>query len=184
MTKLLELAAARRLLTLWFGFLAVTTLAGVFVLNPLLDPDRSIFSMPQLNLQFSYTPENGQQVLDSWGAGAADRYLDWIWIDLAWALSYGPFFAMLIWTLGGHRIWVALPLVEMCLNLTETSLEMWWVGAHTPADPMFGVFLAHSILATVKWAMVPLYLCHSGVLIHRAVVRARAARQALPALAH
>lgn len=183
MKKLLDLAGKYKLITLWFGFLATSTLAGIFVLNPKLDPDKSIFSMPQLNLQFSYTPENGQAVLNSWGAGATDRYLDWIWIDLAWALSYGPFFAMLIWALGGKRSWALLPLVEMCLNLTETSLEMWWVGAHTASDPMFGVFLLHSVLATIKWAMVPLYLGHSGILIYRAIAKARTSRPApLPEL--
>ena len=187
MRKLLDLAAHNKVLTLWFGFLVLSTAAGAFVLNPILDPDRSILSMPQLNLQFSYTPENGDAVLNSWGAGASARYLDWIWIDLAWALSYGPFFAMLIWKLSGNRLWTLLPLAEMCLNLTETSLEMWWVGAHTPAEPMSGVFLLHSVLATIKWAMVPCYLGHTGVLIVRAVRRVRAekaAAQPVPALAH
>lgn len=186
MKKLLSLAADNKIITLWFGFLVLTTAAGMFVLNPILDPDRSIFSMPQLNLQFSYTPENGDAVLSEWGADAATRYLDWIWIDLAWALSYGPFFAMLIWRLSGNLLWSVVPLVEMCLNLTETSLEMWWVGAHTPTDPMFGVFLLHSVLATIKWAIVPWYLGHTGLLIHRAVRRARAegAAAPVPSLAH
>lgn len=186
MKKLLSLAAANKITTVWFGILVVTTALGMFVLNPILDPDRSIFSMPQLNLQFSYTPDNGDAVLADWGAGAADRYLDWIWIDLAWALSYGPFFAMLIWKLSGNRLWAIVPLVEMCLNLTETSLEMWWVGTHTQADPMFGVFLAHSILATIKWAIVPWYLGHTGLLVYRAVRENRAANavEPAPALVH
>jgi hypothetical protein len=186
MKKLLSFAADNKILTLWFGFLVLTTAAGMFVLNPILDPDRSIFSMPQLNMQFSYTPENGDAVLADWGAGASERYLDWIWIDLAWALSYGPFFSMLIWKLSGNRLWSLLPLAEMCLNLTETSLEMWWVGTHTPANPMLGVFLTHSILATIKWAMVPCYLGHTGLLIFRTVRAARATTpvEPVPALAH
>jgi hypothetical protein len=174
MSRLLRLAAKDEILTLWFVFLVLSTAAGMFVLNPILDPDRSIFSMPQLNLQFSYTPENGDVVLDTWGAGAEQRYLSWIWIDLAWALSYGPFFSMLIWKLSRHRVWALVPLVEMSLNLTETSLEIWWVGAHTPAQPMFAVFLLHSILATIKWAIVPFYLVHSGLLIYRAIRKSRA----------
>lgn len=190
MRKLLELARGHKLITLWLGFLVLTTAAGAFVLNPILDPDKSIFSMPQLNLQFSYTPENGQAVLDSWGGSAEERYLDWIWIDLAWAVSYGPFFAMLIWALSRNRAWALLPLFEMCLNLTETSLEMWWVSAHTATEPMTGVFVLHSVLATVKWAMVPCYLGHTGLLIYRAIVRERATTRATaapdkaPALAH
>jgi hypothetical protein len=185
MRKLLSLAADNKIVTLWFGFLVLSTAAGMFVLNPILDPDRSVFSMPQLNLQFSYTSENGDAVLSSWGADASARYLDWIWIDLAWALSYGPFFAMLIWKLSGNRLWAAVPLVEMCLNLTETSLEMWWVGAHTAADPMSGVFLLHSVLATVKWAIVPWYLGHTALLVYRGIrdLRAGDTPAPVPALA-
>lgn len=174
MTKLLDWIARNRLATLWFVFLVITILASILVLNPTLDPNKSMFSWPQLELQFSYIPDNGDAVLERWGEGSRERYLSYIWIDILFALSYGPFFAMLIRSLGGHRLWVLLPLIEMCTNLTETSLEIWWVSAHTEANPMFGVFLTHSLIATVKWAMVPFYLWHSVALVYRAVSRGRA----------
>jgi hypothetical protein len=173
MRRLLDWVTAHRIAALWFVFLAITFTVSIVVLNPTLDPSKSIFGWPQLELQFSYTPDNGDQVLQSWGGDARARYLGYIWIDILFALSYGPFFTMLLRSLGARGFWSFIPLIEMCTNLTETSLEMWWVNSHTEANPMFAVFLTHSLIATVKWALVPIYLWHSGALIYRAAKRGR-----------
>lgn len=150
--------------SLWFVFLAATFLASIFVLNPILSGAGPV-SWPQLELQFAYWPEKGISVLEHWGAGSKDRYLGWIWIDILFALSYGPFFYMLLKNCGASRIFYLIPIVEMITNLIETSMEIYWVQNHTSTELMTGLFLTHSIIATIKWSLVPIYLVHSVVLI-------------------
>jgi hypothetical protein len=171
--RLLQLVRNHKLASLWFVFLAITFLASIFVVNPTLRPESSlgVFRYPQLELQFAYTPERGMAVLESWGAGSTDRYLSVIWIDILFALSYGPFFFMLLRRLGAGLVAMVVPLVEMVTNLIETSLEIYWVTHHTVLEPLFATFLTHSVIATLKWALVPVYLVHSLVLIYRALRR-------------
>jgi|SRR3954468_1076511 hypothetical protein len=164
---------SKALMILWSFFLLLTFLASIFILNPTLNPQRSVFSWPQLQLQFAYTPQNGIRVLQSWGPGAIDRYFSVIWIDLLFALSYGPSFFFYIRRMGGSTAASLVPLVEMSTNLTETSLEMYWVGHHAPGHLLFAVFLTHSIIATIKWILVPIYFIHTGMLFYRSL-RSRA----------
>jgi hypothetical protein len=163
-----HLSERNHFLWFFFGALSATFLMSIFVLNPTLDPQARVFSWPQLQLQFAYTPARGDAVLASWGEGAADRYLSVIWIDVLFALSYGPFFCLLIRALGGGTRWALVPLAEMATNLVETSLEIYWVLAHTPENPLFVVFLIHSVVATIKWfILVPIYFVHSAILFRR-----------------
>lgn len=150
--------------SLWFVFLAITFLASIFFLNPMLSGDGPV-SWPQLQLQFSYFPENGMSVLESWGEGSKERYLSWIWIDILFAFSYGPFFYMLLKNCGVSRIFYLIPLIEMVTNLIETSMEIYWVQNHSSSHLMTEVFLIHSIIATIKWSLVPIYLVHTSLMI-------------------
>jgi hypothetical protein len=167
----MDIIARNKLPTLWFVFLAVTFLASITIVNPTMNPNLpGFFNYAQLQLQFAYTPENGVKVLESWGPGAVDRYLSVIWIDVLFALSYGPFFYMLIKRLDGGAFWAIVPLLEMATNLIETSLEIYWVINHTPDNMMFGLFLTHSIVASIKWlVLVPIYLVHSAILLKKAM---------------
>jgi len=168
-----------KLATLWFIFLAITFFASIFYVNPTLDPNATGIAIPQWELQFAFTPENGMNVLEGWGFGAKDRYLHVIWIDILFALSYGPFFYMLIRKLDGRLSWSLVPIAEMGTNLIETSLEIYWVKHHTSSEPMFAIFLTHSIVASIKWLiLVPIYLVHSVILI-RKWTRGRAASNAV-----
>lgn len=173
--KLLELASKNRLISLWFVFLSITFLASILYLNPTLDPNKSVLSYPQLELQFAYTPDNGVKVLERWGENSAAVYLSVIWIDVLFALSYGPFFFMLLRRLSGLLFAALIPLIEMLTNLVETSMEIYWVANHGADNPMLGLFLTHSIIATIKWILVPIYLVHTIVVIWKAVKRRRPA---------
>jgi hypothetical protein len=157
---------SRAVVVTWSILLTITFLASIFILNPTLNPEHRVFSWPQLQLQFAYTPENGMKVLESWGPGSIDRYFSVIWIDLIFALSYGPAFSLYIRRLGGSTAASMLPLVEMVTNLIETSLEMYWVGHHSPDNLLYAPFLTHSIIATIKWALVPVYSVHMGLLFY------------------
>jgi len=167
--NIVEIVTKNKLATLWFIFLVITFSASILVANPTMNPNMTgPFNYAQLQLQFSYVPENGMKVLESWGPGAAERYLSVIWIDVLFALSYGPFFYMLIKKLKGGLFWSIVPLLEMLTNLTETSLEIYWVINHTVDNQMFGLFLTHSIVASIKWLiLVPIYLVHTTILLTR-----------------
>ncbi len=181
--NLSKIIANNKLTSLWFVFLAATTLASILVVNPTMNPHSgNVFNFAQLQLQFSYTPENGMKVLESWGPGATDRYLSVIWIDVLFALSYGPFFYMLIKKLGGGFWWSIVPLLEMGTNLVETSLEIYWVINHTVTNQMYALFLTHSIVASIKWlVLVPIYLVHSVILLSRAIHSLSSAPRPSPA---
>lgn len=153
----------------WFLFLSATFNASIYVLNPSLDASGSQWSAPQLELQFAYTAENGVAVLDSWRDGGAN-YLRLIWIDLLFALSYGPFFFLWIRKLGGSHTIANIALGEMFSNWTETSMEIYWVVNHTPESPLGILFLAHSLIATVKWCLVPVYIGYALWLTVKRVV--------------
>ncbi|MBN1205644.1 MAG: hypothetical protein JXB05_12060 [Myxococcaceae bacterium] len=157
---------SRAVFITWSVLLTITFLASIFIVNPTLNPERSVFSWPQLQLQFAYTPENGMKVLESWGPGSMDRYFSVIWIDLVFAISYGPAFGLYIRKMGGSVAASLLPLVEMATNLVETSLEIYWVANHSLNNLLYAPFLTHSIIATIKWALVPIYSVHMGLLFY------------------
>jgi hypothetical protein len=152
------------LLWFWSVLLAITTLASIFVLNPRLDPHGRVLSWPQLQLQLAFTPKNGVAVLESWGPDAVERYSRVIWIDLLFALSYGPALSLYAWRMGRSSIWAVVPLVAMAANLLETSAEMYWVAHHSVTHPLFALFFSHSLLATVEWLFAPIYMIQLAML--------------------
>lgn len=145
------------IIAMWFLFLSLTFNASIYVLNPSLDVSGSQWSTPQLDLQFAYTAERGAAVVSSWHNGGAN-YLRLIWIDLLFALAYGPFFFLWIRKLGGSHTIANIALGEMFTNWTETSMEIYWVANHTPETPLGTLFLVHSLIATIKWSLVPVYI--------------------------
>lgn len=166
MKKWRSIVDSKAVLITWSVLLAITFFASIFILNPTLNPQGRVFSWPQLQLQFAYTPQNGMKVLESWGSGSIDRYFSVIWIDLVFALSYGPAFALYIRRMGGSVASSCVPLIEAATNLTETTLEMYWVGHHSATHLLWAPFLTHSIIATIKWAMVPFYTGHMIMLFY------------------
>lgn len=152
--------AAANPLTASFGVLAlVITLVQVTFVNPYINPDSDGFlNTAQLQLQFAFFDEVGREVVQSWGPGAAERYLEVIWIDLLWPFTYGPFFALLIYTLGGRMIWALIPLVEGVSNLIETGLEIYWMINLDEPGSLATLFFVHSVVAAFKWLVcVPSY---------------------------
>lgn len=165
--SVLSFIRTNKMLSLWGVFLIVTTWTQLLLVNNYINPDSGrLFNMAQLQLQFAFTPENGVEVLRSWGVGGAERYLQVIWIDVAFALSYGPFFYMLIRKLNGGFFWSIISLLEMSTNFIETGIEIYWVINHAPNNMMAGAFLFHSVMASIKWfILVPTYLIHSTFLV-------------------
>ena len=152
------------------GFIAlcITILQLVFVNNYINPHSQSLINGAQARLQLAFTAEKGFEVVQSWGEGGRERYLQVIGIDLIWPLTYGPFFAMLIYRMKGGLFWSIVPLFEALTNWTETGLEIHWILHATPALPMQTVFLVHSIVASIKWFMcIPTYFIHTFYLLWR-----------------
>lgn len=177
----LSLVRSHKLLVLWGVLVVVTTWTQLLFVNNYINPDSGrLFNAAQLQLQFAFTADAGVEVLRSWGIGGAERYLQVIWVDVAFALSYGPFFYMLIKRLDGGSWWAIVPLLEMGSNLVETSIEIYWVINHAPGNMMPGLFFFHSVVAAIKWlVLVPTYFLHSGLLV-RAALRNRQSRGLAP----
>jgi hypothetical protein len=167
----LSLARSHKLLVFWGVLVVVTTWTQLLFVNNYINPDSGrLFNAAQLQLQFAFTAEAGMEVLRSWGPGGAERYLQVIWVDVAFALSYGPFFYMLIKRLAPGSWWAGVPLLEMGSNLIETAIEVYWVINHSPDNMMPGLFFFHSVVAAIKWlVLVPTYFIHSGLLIRNAL---------------
>jgi hypothetical protein len=163
----LSLVRSHKLLVIWGVLVIITTWTQLLFVNNYINPNSGrLFNPAQLQLQFAFTAEAGAEVLRSWGPGGAQRYLQVIWIDVAFALSYGPFFYMLIKRLNGGFWWSIVPLLEMGSNLIETSIEIYWVINHGPGNMMPGLFFFHSVVAAIKWlVLVPTYFIHSGLLV-------------------
>jgi hypothetical protein len=171
-----ELISRNRLTSLLFVCTALAALAHILVVNRTMNPSSTVIvSHSELELQFAFTPENGMRVLQSWGPGATGRYLSVIWIDVLFALFYGPFFYLLIRALGGGLFWATLPVLDMLANFVETSLEIYWVTSHTPDNPLFAPFFIHSIVASFKWFLVPVYWVYIFILLRRAYRNMQAA---------
>lgn len=166
--KTLEYLFSDKRLVFLFILLMMTISASIFYLNPSLDINNSPVSWPQLQMQFAYTAENGRAVLEGWGENSRARYLSVIWIDMVFAISYGVFGFFFFKKLGAHQFWCILPLIEMTSNLIETNMEVYWVYASTPENPMNALFFAHCILATIKWTIVPFYAFHMFYMLIRA----------------
>jgi hypothetical protein len=158
-----------KIISLWFLFLVITFFMSILVVNPTMNPDNSAINYAQLQLQFAYSAENGINVLESWGGDAKSRYLSVIWIDVLFALSYGPFFFLLLRRFNVRGPASYIPLLEMLTNLTETSMEIFWMVNHSPSELYNGLYLTHSIIATIKWSLVPIYLIHSLYVINKAL---------------
>jgi hypothetical protein len=150
------------------GYLAlIITIIQLGFVNNYINPNSLWPINPaQAQLQLAFSADAGFEIVRNWGEGARERYLQVIAIDIIWPFTYGPFFAMLIYRLGGGFFWSLVPLLEASTNLVETSLEIYWMVYATPEQPMAGLFLTHSIVASIKWFVcIPIYFVHSGALL-------------------
>ncbi|MEM1301778.1 MAG: hypothetical protein AAGH17_04275 [Pseudomonadota bacterium] len=152
------------------GLAALTiTIVQLTYVNPYINPGHEgLINPAQLSLQLSFFEERGLAVIEGWGPGGAERYLDIIWVDILWPFTYGPFFFMLIRTLEGNT-WAAwLPILEGVTNLVETSIEIYWVTQIGTDAQLGGAFFFHSCVAAFKWfILVPSYFIHSAILLRR-----------------
>jgi hypothetical protein len=146
--------------------LAITFIQLAFVNNYINPNNIYILNPAQMQLQLAFSAERGFDIVQSWGPGARERYLQVIAIDVIWPFCYGPFFAMLIYRLGGGTFWSMVPIMEASTNLVETSLEIYWMLYATPENPHAVLFFTHSVVASIKWFVcIPTYFIHSGMLL-------------------
>lgn len=134
---------------LW-GLLAVIiyTIFMVLVVAPAIDGAAGVQGY-MLRLQMAFLPQNIP-------APVPPEYFSWIGFDLGYAAIYGPSLAGVLLKWGGPcaKYWW-MPLTDMLLNWSETSLEIFSLA--NGADVHAAAFFLHSCLASVKWVLLLTY---------------------------
>jgi len=144
----------------------------MFYANPLIDGGNG---SGMLKLQLAYDKEAGIEIINSWGASGIDHFNQWIFTDYIYAVSYAVFFAsvlsILIVKKGKeeylvYRFGVYLAFVAGLLDWIENTMELFFVNNSSGFSS--ALFFLHSIIATVKWAALPIAVAYIVVLLAKA----------------
>ncbi|WP_413110370.1 hypothetical protein [Thaumasiovibrio sp. DFM-14] len=134
----------------------------MFVLNPNIDSSDG-FSVIKLQLAFDQTV--GLNIINSWGSDGVAYFLDWIYLDYIYAASYSLFFSSLLAYLLRKKCYyldprlnliVFVPFFAGFLDCLENTMEVFFL--RSPNEFINEVFWFHSMVAAVKWMMLPLIL--------------------------
>jgi Na+/citrate or Na+/malate symporter len=144
----------------------------MFYANPLIDGGNG---SGLIKLQLAYDKEAGIEIINSWGASGIDHFNQWIFTDYIYAFSYAVFFASLLSILimkkGKeeflvYRFGVYLAFVAGLLDWIENTMELFFVNNYSGFPS--ALFFLHSIVATVKWAALPVAVAYIVVLLANA----------------
>jgi hypothetical protein len=144
----------------------------MFYANPLIDGGNG---SGLLKLQLAFDKEAGIAIINSWGTSGVDHFNQWIFTDYIYALSYAVFFASLLSILimkkGKekllvYRFVVYLACVAGLLDWVENTMELFFVNNSSGFSS--ALFFLHSIIATVKWAALPIAVAYIVVLLANA----------------
>lgn len=144
----------------------------MFYANPLIDGGNG---SGLLKLQLAYDKKAGMEIIDSWGVSGIARFNQLIFTDYIYAVSYAVFFASLLSILimkkGKeeflvYRFSVYLAFVAGLLDWIENTMELFFVN-NSSGFPSI-LFFIHSIVATVKWAALPIAVAYIVVLLAKA----------------
>jgi len=137
----------------------ITTLIMAYivmaVVNPMIDK-KDGFSV--IALQVSFFKENGINIISNWDIEA---FRKWIFTDYIYALSYMLFFSSLASWIAKLKnitagIYPYIAVVAGIFDWIENSLELWFLNNVDTFSPI--LFFIHSILSTIKWLILPIFL--------------------------
>lgn len=143
----------------------------MFCINPAID---GLNGIGVIKLQLSFDKEVGLEIINSWGASGIEHFSQWIFTDYLYALTYAVFFASLLSSLilkkgMSSRLsytWVVyLAFVAGLLDWTENTMELFFIN--NPSEFSNILFFLHSIVASVKWAAVPIAVVYVIVLLSK-----------------
>jgi len=140
-------------------FFGITTLIMAYIVMVIVDPmidKKDGFSV--IALQLAFFKENGLKIISTWDIEAFKK---WIFTDYIYALSYMLFFSSLaLWlakvkkTTAGIYPYIAI--MAGIFDWIENSLELWFLNS--PDTFPSALFFIHSIISTIKWLALPLFL--------------------------
>ena len=141
----------------------------IFYANPHIDGGNG---SGLIKLQLAYDKNAGIDIINSWGAAGIDHFNQWIFTDYLYAVSFSVFFASLLSILIvkkgkeeylAYRTVVYLAFVAGLLDWIENTMELFFVNNSSEFSGV--LFFLHSIVATVKWATLPIAVVYIVVLL-------------------
>lgn len=141
----------------------------MFIVNPLIDAKDGV---GVLALQLSFNKEVGVEIINSWGQSGIENFKQLIFTDYIYALGYSIFFASILSTLilkkGKEnlltfRMIIYLPFLAGLFDWIENSIELLFIN--NPIEFSNTLFFIHSIIASLKWAVLPIVMGYIIVLL-------------------
>lgn len=141
----------------------------MFYVNPSIDGGNG---SSVIELQLSFSKENGSKILAQWGSLGIESFKSLIVADYIYALSYSLFFASLLsflilkkgkGLLFRYTIVVPISFMAGTLDWIENTIELFFIS--NQAQLPEAVFFTHSIIATLKWATIPVAVIYIIVLL-------------------
>jgi hypothetical protein len=116
-----------------------------------------------LELQFSFKVTRALKIVAIWGSDGIDSYLQNIWLDFIYPLTYGLFFAGFLAFLAlrkgavltkTHAFLCSLPILAIPFDYAENSLHIIMLSAGWIPDE--NLLLMASIASSIKWFLLAL----------------------------
>ena len=140
-------------------FFGITTLIMAYIVMAIVDPmiDRGN-GASVIALQLAFFKDNGLKIVSTWDIEAFKK---WIFTDYIYALSYMIFFSSLALWLAKIKnitagIYPYIAIIAGIFDWIEDTLELWFLNS-LESFPS-ALFFIHSIISTIKWLALPLFL--------------------------
>jgi len=156
------------LFTSLFLMILMFVIITVYV-NPFIDGGNG---SSVIKLQLAFKKEAAIDIVNSWGKFGIANFERWIFTDYLFAISYAFFFASLLSflilkkgkeKLFAYRAVVYLAFIAGFFDFTENTIELFFLS--NPADFSVPIFFIHSVIASIKWAAVPIAFIYILVLL-------------------
>lgn len=134
----------------------------MFIVNPSIDKKNG---MGVLALQLAFDKEVGIKIINSWTQLGIENFNQFIFTDYIYALSYSLLFASIIsvlilkktkQNLFKYKLIVYLPFIAGLFDWIENTLELLFIN--NPIEFSNTLFFIHSIIASLKWMVLPIVL--------------------------
>jgi len=150
-------------------FMSIMFVIVMFFVNPSVDGGNGA---GVIKLQLSFEKESGIKIINSWGQSGIENFNQWIFTDYIYALAYSVFFASLLSflilkkgkeTYLAYKSVVYLAFIAGFFDWVENTIELLLVN--NPSEVSNTLFFLHSIVASLKWAAIPIAVAYILVLL-------------------
>ena len=132
----------------------------MFIVNPSIDGKNG---MGVLALQLAFDREVGIEIINTWGKSGIENFKQLIFTDYIYALGYSFFFASILSVLilkkskqnsSKYKFIIFLPFIAGLFDWIENTLELLFIHNHIQFSNT--LFFIHSIIASIKWLILPI----------------------------